>query len=219
MPPHNRPPTSHSVVEARLVSPAEYYADAIVHTVGVALAIAGAFAFAWSHPGSAGLEVAAGVYLCALVASFCVSAAYNLWPPTRLKRVLRRIDHSVIFLLIAGTYTPFLVQMGEVDHLILVWSVAALGVFLKVALPGRFQRLSIVLYLALGWSGLFLIRSISDELSTFVVALIGIGGIVYSLGVIIYAWSGLKYQRAIWHVFVVVAAAFHYAAIWATLIP
>jgi hemolysin III len=204
---------------SRLVSAAEHHADAVVHAVGVALAIVGAFAFAWRLPGDVELKIAVWVYLSALVASFCVSAAYNLWPVTPLKRVLRRIDHSAIYLLIAGTYTPFLVQMKEVDHLIFVWVVAAVGVFLKVALPGRFHRLSVVLYLALGWSGLFLFQSMSAELSTLVVALIAIGGIVYSLGVIVYAWSRLKYQRAIWHAFVVVAATFHYAAIWAALIP
>ena len=100
------------------------------------------------------------VYVAGLLAMLVLSATYNLWPVSRAKWVLRRFDHSAIYLLIAATYTPFIMQMKDsmfaIALLIGVWCVAIVGIVIKLVLPGRFDRLSVGLYLAMGWSGFML---------------------------------------------------------------
>ena len=144
------------------------------------------------------------------------SAAYNLWPVSRIKWLLRRFDHSAIYLLIAATYTPFIAQMknGLLATTLLagVWTVAAVGIVLKLALPGRFDRFSIVLYLALSWSGVAMYEVIA-ALPASTLWLLGAGGLLYSFGVVFHLWESLRFQNAIWHAFVVLAAACHYTAV------
>ncbi|KQT43019.1 DNA-binding protein [Aureimonas sp. Leaf454] len=194
---------------------AETIADAIVHASGLVLSVAGAAVFLVAiSSGVPGAAVAAvAVYLATLILSISASAVYNLWPVSRTKWLLRRLDHSAIYLLIAGTYTPFMVEMGLGWMLAGVWAIALLGVGLKLLMPGRYDRLSIALYLALGWSGVAVWDRL-DVLPENVVLLIVAGGLVYSLGVIFHLWESLRFQNAIWHAFVLVAAAIHYLAVW-----
>ena len=146
-----------------------------------------------------------------------LSATYNLWPVSPAKWFLRRFDHSAIYVLIAATYTPFMVGIADrfVGNALLigVWSVAIFGIVLKVFFPGRFDRLSVGLYLAMGWSGVMAYNSLVASLPTSTLWLIAIGGLVYSLGVIFHAWERLRFQNAIWHSFVLLAAGFHYTAV------
>jgi channel protein (hemolysin III family) len=147
------------------------------------------------------------------------SAAYNLWLVSRIKRLLRRFDHSAIYLLIAATYTPFTVQMksGLASGLLVgIWTIVAVGIVLKLVLPGRFDRLSLVFYLLLGWSGVMLYDVITSFPSS-TVWLLAVGGALYSLGVVFHLWESLRFQNAIWHSFVVLAAACHYAAVFGFL--
>jgi len=131
--------------------------------------------------------------------------------------LLRRFDHSSIYLMIAGTYTPLLYQLQSRTWAwalaIVVWVGAIAGVVLKVALPGRFDRLSIVVYLMLGWVAAIAAKPLIDSLSTATLVLIAAGGLLYSAGIIFYFWHSLRFQNAIWHAFVAAAAACHYAAI------
>ena len=129
-----------------------------------------------------GPYVATTVYLVTLVLSMSLSAAYNIWPISPIKRFLRRFDHSAIYLLIAGTYTPFMAKSGTWWLLAGVWAIAIVGVLLKFLKPDRFDRLSIGLYLALGWSGAAAYQEFSGALSATIVWLILAGGVVYSLG-------------------------------------
>ena len=129
-----------------------------------------ASASAWSPPPSlivltavyaTALDVVVvSVYVAGLLAMLVLSATYNLWPVSRAKWVLRRFDHSAIYLLIAATYTPFIMELKDsyfaIALLIGVWCVAIVGIVLKLALPGRFDRLAVGLYLAMGWSGMML---------------------------------------------------------------
>jgi hemolysin III len=196
---------------------AEITLDAVVHGVGLVLGIAGAavlIAFTLRSPSVGDLPVAI-VYATGLLAMLCLSAAYNLWPVSRIKWVLRRFDHSAIYLLIAATYTPFISQMknGLASALLVgVWSVAAVGIALKLALPGRFDRLSIVLYLLLSWSGVMMYDVIA-ALPASTLWLLGAGGLFYTFGVAFHLWESLRFQNAIWHAFVVFAAACHYTAV------
>lgn len=193
----------------------EVWADGVVHAVGVVGAVVGAAALCVALAQSPGAHLpVVGVYLAALILSLAVSAAYNLWPVSRAKWILRRLDHSAIFLLIAGTYTPFLALLGEWAVLAAIWITAVLGIALKVLLPGRFDRVTIVLYLALGWSGAALAPDLVPIASPSVLWLIAIGGLLYSFGVLFHVWDRLRFHNAIWHGFVLAAASVHYAAVW-----
>ncbi|WP_020181498.1 hemolysin III family protein [Methylopila sp. M107] len=198
-------------------STAELWADGIVHAIGLLLVATGSIALMIAVRDAAGATVA-GVYLCSLTFSFVASAAYNIWPVSRLKWLLRRFDQSAIYLLIAGTYTPFLASVEMWGALASVWAVAFVGVALRIWRPGDFDRLSIALYLLLGWSGVLLLGELLPIFPGSTLALIGAGGGLYSLGVIFHVWRRLHFQNAIWHAFVLAAACIHYAAVWSTLV-
>lgn len=197
----------------------EIIADGIVHGVGVVAALIAVtilifYATVW---GTAGALAASWIYGIGLVTSLGVSFAYNIWPRSPVKWVLRRFDHSAIFVLIAATYTPFLVAALP-DPLVLanlvgIWAVAVFGIALKCVWPGRFDKLSILLYLAMGWSGVMLYSRLLDVLSLATLVLILVGGVIYTAGVVFHLWEKLRFQNAIWHGFVVTAAGVHYAAV------
>jgi len=194
---------------------AELRADGAVHVIGVILAIAGSVALLSFMFGrtAVGPYVATTIYLATLVLSISLSALYNIWPISPIKRFLRRFDHSAIYLLIAGTYTPFMAKSGTWWLLASVWAIAVVGVLLKFLKPDRFDRLSIGLYLGLGWSGAAAYDEFSGALSATVVWLILAGGVVYSFGVIFHIFERLPFHNVIWHAFVLVAASIHFAAV------
>ncbi|TCL76104.1 hemolysin III family protein [Rhizobium sp. BK251] len=197
----------------------ELIADGIVQGVGLVFALIGAtvlifYATVWSTHGEL---AAAWIYGVGLVLALAVSFSYNLWPVSRTKWILRRFDHSSIFILIAATYTPFL-ERGADDPvlfamLIAIWVVAALGIGLKCFFPGRYDRLTILLYLGMGWSGIFVAGPVSLHIPSASMLLIVIGGVIYSAGVVFHVWEKLRFQNAIWHGFVIAAAAVHYSAV------
>jgi hemolysin III len=132
-----------------------------------------------------------------LLLMLALSAAYNMWPISPAKWVLRRFDHSAIYLLIAGTYTLFLAQtknvLGSVSLGLGVWLSAAIGMALKLALPGL-DRLAIVLCLLLGWSGVIAYDTLASALPSASLWLLAIGGILYSLGVVFHVWRGPRFM-------------------------
>ncbi|WFR97402.1 PAQR family membrane homeostasis protein TrhA [Rhizobium tumorigenes] len=197
----------------------EIIADSIVNGVGVVLALIGAtvlivYATLWRSEG----EIAAAwIYGLGLVLTMTMSFSYNIWPVSPTKWILRRFDHSAIFVLIAATYTPFL-ERGADDPLLLstliaLWVFAAIGIVLKCGFPGRYDRLAILLYLAMGWSGVLVAGPVAARIPSVSMLLIVVGGVVYSLGVIFHVWEKLRFQNAIWHAFVLTAAGIHYAAV------
>ena len=205
-------------------SRAELIADGVVHGVGIATGIvAGSLLLAYSIYHASTWEYAAAVfYVLSLVTALSVSLAYNMWPVSRAKWVLRRFDHAAIYLLIAGTYTPFIAQLGATASAFammgVVWGAAGLGMAIKLFMPGRLDRLSIVLYLVIGWSGVVIGGDLLDLLPATTVGLLLAGGIVYSAGVVFHLWHRLAFQNAAWHGFVVVAAALHLAAVGDSLV-
>jgi hemolysin III len=198
---------------------AELIADGVVHGIGVfgglvAATVLIVLTAVYATP----FEVAVvSVYVAGLLSMLVLSATYNLWPVSRAKWVLRRFDHSAIYVLIAATYTPFIMEIKDnilaIVLLIGVWCVAVIGVVLKLSLPGRFDRLSVGLYLAMGWSGFMLYDAVMAALPTMALCFVIIGGALYSLGVIFHAWQRLRFQNAIWHSFVLLGAACHYTAV------
>jgi hemolysin III len=198
---------------------AELIADGIVHIVGVCFGLVAATVLVVLTAVYATVldVVAVSIYVAGLLAMLVLSATYNLWPVSRAKWVLRRFDHSAIYVLIAATYTPFIMELTDsyfaIALLIGVWCVAIVGVWLKLALPGRFDRVAVGLYLAMGWSGMMLYPTVVKALPTMALGFIIAGGVLYSLGVIFHAWQRLRFQNVIWHCFVLLGAACHYTAI------
>jgi hemolysin III len=197
----------------------ELIADAVVHIIGVCFGLVAATALiVLTAVYASAIDVAAvSVYVAGLLAMLVMSATYNLWPVSRAKWVLRRFDHSAIYLLIAATYTPLIMELKDsyfaIALLIAVWCLAITGIVLKLALPGRYDRLAVGLYLAMGWSGMMLYDTVVKALPSMALWFIVAGGVLYSFGVIFHAWQRLRFQNAIWHGFVLSGAACHYTAI------
>ena len=197
----------------------ELIADGIVHAIGVSLGVVGAIVIVTVAANSVHTAdmPAIVVYTIGLLSMLGFSAAYNTWPISHAKWVLRRFDHSAIYVMIAGTYTAFIGQMKgdfvSIGLLTGVWLTAVVGVTLKLLLPGRFDRLAVVLYLILGWSGTVAYESVTTSLPSLSIWLLAAGGALYSAGVVFHGWQSLRFQNAIWHGFVLVAACCHYSAI------
>jgi hemolysin III len=196
---------------------AEVIADGIVHALGVALGIAGVLSLfvqvAAAH--APARTISALIYGAGLLTVLCLSAIYNLWPISRTKWVLRRFDHAAIFLLIACTYTPFLIHIADPAAFYLlvgIWVAACVGMILKLIYPARFERLSILLYLCLGWSGVLLYEQVMVSMSSVILWLLAVGGVLYSAGVLFHLWERLRFHKALWHAFVLAAAACHFCA-------
>jgi len=198
---------------------AELIADGIVHGLGVFSGLIAATALivlaAVFAPASALLTVS--VYAAGLLAMLGFSAAYNLWPVSPRKWLLRRFDHSAIYILIAATYTPIFAQLSDSGFALAllagVWCVAIVGVAIKLFLPGRYDKIAVALYLAMGWSGVMAYDAGLATLPSTTLWFIGAGGLLYSFGVIFHAWQRLRFQNAIWHGFVLLGAACHYTAV------
>jgi hemolysin III len=197
----------------------EIIADGVVHAIGIlgGLIAATVLVVLTAIYASALNIVAVSIYVAGLLSMLVLSATYNLWPVSRTKWVLRRFDHSAIYLLIAATYTPFIMELRDsvlaLALLIGVWCVAIVGIALKLGWPGRFDRLAVGLYLALGWSGVMLYHSVVTALPQAALWLVLAGGALYSLGVIFHSWRRLRFQNVIWHCFVLLGAACHYTAV------
>jgi hemolysin III len=207
----------------RPASRSELWADGIVHALALVVAVAG-IALLASHAAArrSGLELSAViVYGVALIAMLAFSCAYNLAREGKLKPFLRRLDHSGIYLLIAGTYTPLLTQFDDRFAAwalgITVWGGALVGIALKFAAPRRFAEDSSIIYLALSWVALLAYEQITTSLPPTALLLLLLGGVVYTVGVVFHLWERLRYQRAIWHGFVAVAATCHWGAVAACM--
>ncbi len=193
----------------------EILADGIVHGLGLVLAVAGSIALLGFlvAPGGA---LSHSIYCATLLITLTASAAYNLWPVSPTKWALRRLDHAMIFGLIAGTYTPFLARIGSLETSLLlaaIWGAAVTGMVVKLINVGRRERLATVLYIALGWSGVVTIRTISGSMPAASLVLLLIGGLLYSGGAVFHHWRSLRFQNAIWHSFVLGGAAAHFTAV------
>lgn len=212
-------PDGHPRLAKRPYSSGELLADGIVHAVAL---VAGMVAFpvllsqiVARQP--VGEVVAVAIYAGAFFLMFGFSLAYNMAPASPLKWILRRFDHSAIYVMIAGTYTALLSQIDDRfwagTLMAVVWIGAVGGSVVKLALPGRFDKLSIALYLLLGWAAIVAIVPIVRSLPTPTLILVGIGGLLYSVGIVFYKWHALKFQNAIWHGFVALASGCQWAGI------
>ena len=199
-------------------TPAERSADRWVHMVGLSAAAFGGLVLLGLSLGFGPWTqtLAIATYAACLMATFLCSAAYNLASPKR-QPFLRRLDHAAIFLMIAGSYTPFTTQRlhGAIAWFmtLLVWLTAIAGVLGKLFLPGVSKAFWIGVYLALGWLAVSAAKPLIAANSLISLTLLVAGGVVYSTGVLVYVRKKLRFRRAVWHGFVLTAAAVHYVAI------
>lgn len=190
--------------------------DAAVHCVGiVGGTVAAIWVMAGLRAGTDGATIASmAVYVTAMVVMLTASGAYNMAPPGRLKERLRRVDHAAIFAAIAGTYTPLLAlrlpSPWGMAACAAVWAVALGGMALKLLAPRRRERLGLALYLGLGWIGLPAMPVVARALDERTLALIGAGALIYTVGAGIHLLERLPYHNALWHIFVLAAAACHF---------
>ncbi|HTI85574.1 MAG TPA: hemolysin III family protein [Alphaproteobacteria bacterium] len=208
--------------DSSLDSREERLLDGIVHAAGAGMSLTGiAILFAViraGHPNGAAMTVAATVvYSIGLLAMIWCSAAYNVIKHRRWKERLRRFDHAAIFLMIAGTYTPFALLSFDATtgHALLsfVWLAAIAGIVVKVRFPRRYERLGIVAYLALGWAVIPAFSELVASVSPLTLWLLLLGGVLYTTGVVFHLSNRLRFQNAIWHAFVLAAATCHFFAV------
>ena len=200
---------------------AEEIANSISHGVGLVFGIVG-LVLLLIQAVDANANVMAitsySLYGGSMILLFLASTLYHAIPHANAKRWLKKFDHCAIYLLIAGTYTPFLL-VGLDSPLartlmIVIWGLALLGILFKLTIAHRFKVLSLVTYLAMGWLSLIVIHELTEKLALGGVTLLAAGGIVYSLGVIFYVCKRIPYNHAIWHGFVLGGSVCHFLAIY-----
>ena len=198
----------------------EELANTLSHAVGFLLAAFVGLPFlmtsAW-HRHDPWLFAGSVVFGLSLALLYGASTMYHLLPVGRAKRLCRHIDHAAIYVLIAGTYTPF--ALGALrgpwgwSLLVIVWTLAALGVALKFRIGFRFPRLSTLLYLAMGWLVLIVLRPLVAQIGLSGFWWLLAGGLSYTLGVVFYAREQMRYSHLYWHGFVLAGSAFHFVAV------
>ena len=212
---------TNNTLLAKGYSLAEEIANSISHGVGCLLGIIGLVllldqAIA-THAGALAIT-SYSVYGGSMILLFLASTLYHAIPHPRAKYWLKKIDHCAIYLLIAGTYTPFLLVglKSPLAHGLMVvsWSLAFIGVVFKLFFAHRFEAMSLITYMLMGWLSLVVIYQLAVTLSAGGVWLLAAGGIIYSLGVIFYASTRIPYNHAIWHGFVLGGSLCHFIAIY-----
>ncbi|MGB7846997.1 MAG: hemolysin III family protein [Candidatus Acidiferrum sp.] len=203
----------------------EEIANAVTHGIGLLLSIAGfvvLLAFAILR-GTAGHIVACSIYGATLICLYTASTLYHAVISPRHKRVLKIFDHSAIYLLIAGTYTPFLLLnlRGAWGWSLfgVVWGLAIAGILFKFWFVDHFEFLSTAVYLAMGWLVIVAAKPMLTHVAPTTMLWLLAGGLLYSSGVIFYAWKRLPYSHVVWHLFVLAGSTCHYFAILRSLPP
>lgn len=217
---------------ARLASQANYtvgeeIANAVTHGVAALFSVAGLavlVAFAVVYSGSPKVVTAVSVFGASMIFLYTASTLYHAIPNVRAKKVLQVIDHSMIYVLIAGSYTPFcLITLKGVTGIVLcvvVWLIAVLGISLQSVLLKKSDWINCILYLIMGWLALFVIDPLTEELQTPGLRLLVAGGIAYSVGVIFYVSDErIRYAHAIWHVFVFAGTCLQFFSVLLYVIP
>jgi len=206
-------------------TPREEIAHAVTHGLGLLLSICGLVVMLVysTHYGDVWHITSSCIYGATLILLYASSTLYHGIPHLDAKRILRRLDHAAIFLLIAGTYTPFTlvsIRGGWGWSLFgLVWGIALIGMVLELATEQRFKRLSMMLYLGLGWLVVVAIKPMIAAVDTGGLILLLAGGLCYSLGVLFYIWKSLTYHHAIWHLFVLAGSALHFFSVFIYVVP
>jgi hemolysin III len=205
---------SHS---KRPYSVIEEWLNASTHGLGFVAAIVGLVALLVKAQGAYAQTVVT-IYAVSMLMMFLSSTLYHSVSQPNLKLLLKVIDHSAIYLLIAGTYTPFmLLSVGGwlgIGATIMIWTIALSGIVFKCFVKGGFQKLSVILYIVMGWLALFFIYPLYQALPAGGMWLLVVGGLCYTIGVLFYIAKKVQFTHAIWHAFVVAGCMCHFLAIY-----
>jgi hemolysin III len=214
------------VIKAKLEAlSVEEFANTITHGFGLLLSVAGFLALVVlaGLRGEPVLIAGSIVYGLSLVILYGASTVYHVSTSLEVKRKLQVLDHCCIYLLIAGSYTPFgLVIARESFGMLLlagIWLFAVAGIIIKLIIGARFPALNVVSYLIMGWVGAFAVQPLFNALGPAPVALAIAGGLAYTFGVVFFPWKSIRHHHAIFHVFVLLGSIFHYAAVVLYVIP
>lgn len=204
----------------------EEIANAVTHGVAALLSVAGLavlVSFAALYSGSAQVVAAVSVFGASMIFLYTASTLYHAIPNPRAKKVLQVLDHSMIYVLIAGSYTPFcLITLKGLTGIVLcivVWLLAIIGISLQSVLLKKSDWINCLLYLTMGWLVIFVIEPVTQNLQTTGLWLLVAGGLAYSLGIIFYIWEKLPYSHAIWHAFVFAGTALQFFSVLLYVIP
>src|SRR4051794_14725372 len=218
-------PQGHPRMKSRAQSAGEEIANSLTHGVGVLLTLIVGPVLVMTAVGTGDpwRIVASATYATTLLFLFTSSMLYHALRSPEAKQLFRRIDHSAIYLLIAGTYTPFtlITLRGPWGWTLfgLIWGLAILGITLKVVAMGRFRGLSLALYIGMGWLVVVALRPLTAALAQGGMVLLVLGGIAYTSGVLFYVWRRLPYHHAYWHAFVLAGSVLHFFAILLYVVP
>ena len=197
----------------------EEIANGISHGVGFLAAVAASPFLLFStvqHESPAGI-VGAGVFAFTMVVMYLISTLYHMLTRNKVKRVFRILDHGAIFLLIAGTYTPFtlgVLRGGWGWSLFgLIWGIAVAGVVVKSIGGVRYPKLSMILYLSMGWLIIIAAKPLWQNMSSWGLFWLIAGGAAYTTGVVFYAAKRIRYMHFVWHLFVMAGTACHFIAV------
>lgn len=197
----------------------EEYISSITHLLGAGMAISG-LAFLIVHAvQEGGIKQIIGFTIFGLSAIFLylMSGIYHILPVGKYRKIFKILDHSAIYVLISGSYTPFLLILGGITGwviLVIQWTLTSLGVLFKIKFAGRFQTTSTLIYLFMGWMIVFVFGNLRSSLNSVSLTLLIAGGISYSVGAIFYSMKKVKYTHAIWHFFVIAGTTLHYLSIY-----
>lgn len=216
----------HATDHTRRYTTGEEIANAVTHGIAALMSIAGLailVGFAVAYSGSPTVITAVSVFGASMIFLYVASTLYHAIPNPKAKRILQRLDHSMIYVLIAGSYTPFcLVTLEGVTGIALciaVWAIALAGIALQGVLIKKSKWLNSLLYLAMGWLVILVIEPLIENLANGGLRLLTAGGLSYSLGVIFYIWKSIPYSHAIWHVFVFAGTVLQFLAVLLYVIP
>jgi hemolysin III len=202
----------------------EEAANYLTHGTGLAMSICGFLQLLslTSGRGTAGQVAGVAVYGGSLVVLYLASTSYHAVQQARLKSSLRVFDHATIYLMIAGTYTPFLLALPNPWPTLgtsAVWLLAVVGIVFKIVFGFRYERFSIAMYLSMGWMGVLTVKPLFDRISAGGVAWLVAGGLAYTVGTLFYVRREIKYSHAVWHAFVLLGSSLHYGAIILYIVP
>jgi len=205
--------------ERRPLTKGEEIFNSVTHGIGALLSMAGLVLLivVSVKQGTVWHVVGSGVFGSSLILLYTVSMLYHSITDPGLKRFFARLDHVAIFLLIAGTYTPFVLTTlrGALGWALfgVIWTLALIGVVIRAIYVHRFRKVMVMLYLLMGWLIVFAIVPLTKALPAISVRYLVAGGLCYTLGVPFYAWRNLKFSHGIWHLFVLAGSSFHFFAV------
>lgn len=203
----------------------EELANTLTHGFGLLLSVVGfvVLVFLAGLRGNPWLILSCVVYGSSLVILYTASTVYHSTTSPKLKTFLQIVDHCCIYLLIAGSYTPFglVISGGSLGRALLggIWAFAVIGIILKLIFGDRYPAITVTSYVIMGWLGVFAVQPLFNSMGIMPVALAIAGGIAYSLGVVFFPWKSIRHHHAIFHVFVLAGSILHYAAIVLYVVP